>query len=61
MAIDDVCVDEERTRAETYLRYLKICFSINFIDLIKSLKAIDENQNYEINFKNKKIIFIIVI
>jgi hypothetical protein len=33
MAIDDVCLDEERPRAETYLRYLKIYFSINFIDL----------------------------
>lgn len=37
MAIDDVCVDEERRRVETYLRYLKIYFSINFIDLNKKI------------------------
>jgi hypothetical protein len=53
MEIDDFCVDEEGRRVETYLRYLKIYFSINFIDLNKKiLKLFINEMKWMINFIN---------
>lgn len=53
MAIHDVCVDEEGWRVETYLRYLKIYFSINLIDLNKKIfKLFINEMKWIINFIN---------